>query len=113
MAKYKAVEEAGKAAHAQLGILRKAIARREESKMWDRTRRCCGNCDHWALSALGTEWWSTRDDMNPQGNHGTGLEGDCRYDPPHWLTADNMGRFPLVKRDDWCGKFKPRAVAQR
>lgn len=35
----------------------------------------------------------------------TARRGACRFNPPQW--ADDWG-FPVVKADDWCGKFQPR-----
>lgn len=75
---------------------------------WDRSQRLCGNCDYWCLSKLGAEWWSSRDDMNPQGTSDNGTASECRADYPRWIAADGYGKWPVVHRERWCGKFKPR-----
>jgi hypothetical protein len=59
--------------------------------------RECGNC----------EWWSA--DRRPN------LGGLCRVKPPEFrpeLTiGEEQGCWPVTTAFDWCGSFRPRALA--
>lgn len=43
--------------------------------------------------------------------------GECRFNPPTFAEVASyrglevVSRFPSVKKDDWCGKYKQKSVA--
>jgi len=43
--------------------------------------------------------------FKPDRDTGMGL---CRKEAPRWVPGDNSyrGRWPVVRKNDWCGEFK-------